>query len=80
MEIFIFYLPYFVLLAIVVTCVSIIWLSARQLSNKYPRSKIWFIGLVITVLIPTWDVILGRAYFYSLCKVHGGAAILKQVE
>ncbi len=80
MGFFVFALPLLVLLAIAVIGVSAVWFAARRLSHKYAKWKTWLVGLVIVFLIPIWDVILGGAYFYSLCKIHGGAAIMQQVE
>lgn len=64
------------LLAALVVYVGIAWLVVMRLPNKKPK----WIAITIFILIPTWDVILGRLYFYSLCITEGGQNIYKVVE
>ncbi len=45
---------------------------------KDKRKKI--IAATIMILIPTWDVIIGRAVFYTLCATNGGINIYQTVE
>lgn len=38
------------------------------------------IGIIILILIPTWDVIIGYPTFWYLCKFRSGVRIYKTVE
>ncbi len=46
--------------------------------QKNRRKKI--IAAIIMILIPTWDVIIGRAVFYTLCATQGGVHVYQTVE
>lgn len=50
--------------------------TVKRLQTK--KAKI--IAVAIYILIPTWDEIAGRIYFYSLCTMEGGQNISKTVE
>ncbi len=73
-------LPILVPFGIFVVGVIITWFVARQLRERKLKRRAWLVGIIVIILIPTWDVILGRAYYYSLCATQGGAKIFKQVE
>lgn len=59
------------------------WL-ARFLSRHSQKTKtqklVKFGVALVFVLIPTWDVILGRLYFNHLCATEGGIKIYRQAE
>lgn len=55
---------------------GIAWLVIKRLPNK----KAKWIAVAIFILIPTWDEILGRVYFKSLCETESGMKIYKTVE
>lgn len=61
--------------AIILYVVFAIWIVKRQ---KTKRAK--WIAIAILVLIPTWDQILGRTYFYTLCTTESGVEVHKTVE
>ncbi len=46
--------------------------------QKNKRKKI--IAATIMILIPTWDVIIGRAMLYTLCATQGGIHVYQTVE
>lgn len=46
--------------------------------QKSKRKKI--IAATIMILIPTWDVIIGRAMLYTLCATQGGIHVYQTVE
>ncbi len=46
-------------------------------SQKSKRKKI--IAAIIMVLIPTWDVIIGRTIIYTLCATQGGIYVYETV-
>ena len=71
--------PLLILGGIVVSGVGVVWYVSRRSGARYSKWKIWVAGLIVVFLIPTWDVILGRIYFHTLCKKHGGARIYEQV-
>ena len=55
-------------------------LLIRKVNTKSAK---WSVGLacgLVFLLIPTWDEIAGRIYFYHLCKTVGGQKIMKTVE
>lgn len=55
---------------------GIAWLVIKRLPSK----KAKWIAVAVFILIPTWDEILGRIYFYSLCTMEGGQNIYKPME
>jgi hypothetical protein len=71
--------PLLILGGVVVGGVAIVWYVSRKFGARYSKWKIWVAGLVVVFLIPTWDVILGRIYFQTLCKKHSGARVYEQV-
>jgi len=73
-------LPILVPLGILVVGLLIAWAVVSQLCERKSKRNAWLIGIIVIILIPTLDVILGRIYFHTLCTVQGGAKIYKQVE
>jgi hypothetical protein len=68
------------LLVLFVVGVVAVWIAAR--SGKSPRKR-WAIGMltaVVVIVIPTWDEIVGRAYFGHLCATNSGLRVLQQVK
>lgn len=51
----------------------------RAVSNKSTKWRVGLASGVVFFLIPTWDVILGRAYFLAACSTKGGLNIYKTV-
>ena len=67
-------------LVLVVIGAAVILLAIGRDTTK--RKK-WVRGIsaaLIVLLIPTWDEVLGRLYFYRLCSTNSGVAVLKRVE
>lgn len=56
--------------------IAIAWVIVKRLHTK--KAKI--IALVIFIIIPTWDEIIGRIYFKNLCETEAGVKIFKTVE
>ncbi len=53
------------------------------LKKQLTRKRKWQMGLLTAFLLYLpmgWDVILGRAVFYSLCATQGGVHVYKTVE
>lgn len=65
----------FVLGALVLYLAFAVWIVKRQ---KTKKAK--WIAITFLVLIPTWDEIIGRSYFYYLCATGGGIKVYKTVE
>jgi len=66
-------------LSILLAVVAYIWLArvvARRIQNRTAK----YLVIALFVLIPTWDVIVSRFYFYTLCSTEGGQKIYKAVE
>ncbi len=61
--------------ALILYIVFAIWIVKRQ---KTKRAK--WIAIAILVLIPTWDQLIGRVYFYTLCTTQGGVKVYSTVE
>lgn len=55
---------------------GIAWVVIKRLPSK----KAKWIAVAIFILIPTWDEILGRIYFKSLCETESGVKIYNVVE
>ncbi len=64
------------LLTALLVYLGIVWLVIKRLPSK----KAKWIAVAVFVLIPTWDEILGRIYFKSLCETESGTKIYKTVE
>lgn len=73
-------LPILIPIGIVVIGLIIVWLVVSRLTEKKSKRRGWLIGIIVIILIPTWDVILGRAYYHSLCATQSGAKVYKKVE
>lgn len=65
----------FVLTALVLYIAFAIWIVKRQKTRKAK-----WISIAIFALIPTWNEILGKTYFYYLCSTRGGIKIEKTIE
>lgn len=65
----------YLLVAIIVT-----WLLKRSLRGNRWQKLVVVISILTFLLIPTWDMILGRAYFHYLCVTEGGVQVYKQIE
>jgi hypothetical protein len=65
----------FILGALVLYLAFAVWIVKRQKTKR-----VRWIAITILVLIPTWDEIVGRAYFQYLCATDGGIKVYKTVE
>jgi hypothetical protein len=65
----------FILGVLILYLVFAVWIVKRQ---KTKRAR--WITIVILVLIPTWDEIVGRAYFSYLCATEAGMKIYSSVQ
>jgi hypothetical protein len=68
------------LISILVAGGIAVWLIARRGKT---RTKRWIraaVTALVVVLIPTWDEILGRAYFRHLCATNGGIQVYQRVS
>jgi hypothetical protein len=73
-------LPILVPLGIALVGVIAVWLVMRRVKSPGRKWKAGLVTALIFFLIPTWDILLGRAYFYYLCATEGGIKIYGQVE
>lgn len=64
------------ILVALIVYVAVAWLIIKRLPSK----KAKWIAVAVFILIPTWDEILGRIYFKSLCETESGMKIYKTVE
>lgn len=49
--------------------------------GKYSESKVARYGAIaVFVLIPTWDIVPGQAYFHHLCRKDAGVKVFKTVQ
>jgi hypothetical protein len=73
-----------ILLALFALYIVITVLVTRAVTRRMGTGKSKWISGVLTVgvfvLIPTWDEILGTAYFLFLCSKEGGQKIYRTVE
>lgn len=58
------------------TYIGISYFVVSRIKNK--RHK--YIAIAVLVLIPTWDIIIGRAMFYGLCLTQGGIHVYQTVD
>lgn len=56
-----------------------IWAGYQTIKRLQTR-KAKFIAAAVYVLIPTWDIVPGYIYFYSICGIESGQRINKTVE
>lgn len=64
------------ILVVLAAYVGIAWMVIKRLPSR--RAK-WIV-VAIFVLIPTWDIVPGYVYFYTLCATEGGQKIYKTVK
>ena len=64
------------LLIYILLSIFVVWLSYKIFKTK----KALFIALIIMILIPTWDVIIGKPIYNYLCKHKAGVHIYKTVD
>ena len=73
--------PLLAMLLVIIGLIIVIWLARKWAAKKgLSQRKIMLTAGVIFILIFSWDVILGRAYFYHLCTTKGGMKVNKQIE
>jgi len=65
-----------VFLAYILLSLFIVWMAYKVFKTK----KALFIALLIMILIPTWDVIIGKPIYNYLCKNKAGVHIYKTVD
>lgn len=66
-------------LTVLIVLALYIW-AGYETVKRLQTKKAKFIAVAIYALIPTWDVIVGRLYFHTLCSTEGGQKIYKSVE
>ena len=72
--------PLIAMVLILAGLVIVVWWFMRRKGGEPRHWRRAVIAAVAFLLIFTWDEILGRAYFYSLCASEGGIKVYKQVE
>ena len=72
--------PLIALVLILVGLVTVVWWFARSKQGTSRRWSRAVIAGAAFLLIFTWDVILGRVYFYSLCAIEGGGNVYKAIK
>ncbi len=73
---------YYLILGLVYSTVGffvIRWLMRVPRKGKY-KALVAVIGIVVLLLIPTWDEIAGRIYLRHLCATQAGVKIYKTIE
>ncbi|WP_143012134.1 hypothetical protein [Desulfuromonas thiophila] len=73
---------YYLILGLVYSTVGffvIRWLMRVPRKGKY-KALVAVIGIVVLLLIPTWDEIGGRIYLRHLCATQAGVKIYKTIE
>ena len=65
-----------VFLAYILFSLFVVWMAYKVFKTK----KAIFIALIVMILIPTWDVIIGKPIYNYLCKNKAGVHIYKTVD
>lgn len=69
------------MIALMILTALIVYVGiALLVIKRLPSKKAKWIAIAVFVLIPTWDEIAGRLYFYVLCASEGGQKIYKTIE
>src|SRR4030067_1247030 len=69
------------MIALMVLAALLVYLVVAWVTIKWlPTKKAKWIAVAVFILIPTWDEILGRIYFKSLCETESGMRIYQTVE
>lgn len=50
------------------------------IANKTKKKRYWIGSILFFILLPTWDVIIGKIYFNYLCENQAGLKVYKSVE
>lgn len=59
--------------------IAYIWVGYKTVRRLQTRKAKWIVVLIF-VLVPTWDIVPGYIYLYSLCGTESGQRIYKTVE
>ena len=52
----------------------------KYVASKTEKNIYWILTVLFFILLPTWDVIIGKIYFHHLCQTEGGLRVFKSVE
>lgn len=52
----------------------------KYVVKKTEKKYYGILTLLFFILLPTWDVILGKIYFNHLCKTEGGLKVYKSIQ
>jgi hypothetical protein len=66
-------------LSILLAVVIYVWL-ARFATKRIENRAAKYTVIALFILIPTWDIILGKLYFNHLCATQAGVKVYKTVE
>lgn len=74
-------LPILYLLLTVAIAVWVGFQVERRMGPRKPNAKWWASGgaALILLLLPTWNILLGRAYMYYRCTQDGGLHVYRHV-
>jgi hypothetical protein len=70
-------------ISIIVLIVLYLFVSFKGVEYIYDKSQKKRYAILATlffILLPTWDVIIGKIYFDHLCKTEGGLKVYKNVQ
>jgi hypothetical protein len=54
--------------------------SIRWVINKTPKKLYWALSVLFFLLLPIWDVVVGKVYFNYLCHKDAGLKVYKSVK
>lgn len=68
----------FIMIFVVIIYLYIAFKVCKYIYKK--KKRYIFFAVVFFLLLPTWDVIVGKIYFHHLCKTEGGTKIYKHIK
>jgi len=65
---------------IILLYIYLVYRAIKYVVIKTGKKQYWIATLFIFILLPTWDVIIGKVYFNHLCQTEGGLKVYKNTQ
>lgn len=68
------------IIVLIVLYLFVSFKGVEYIYNKTHKKRYAVLATLFFILLPTWDVIIGKIYFDHLCKTEGGLKIYESVQ